>query len=136
MPLTTSSAGTILHSALLTASAVTGRYEVHPGILREKNCTQQSTWVKTALEDGSGTAVALKDGGGAAARGGGVGWRLKIAVAVLGSSGGKRTCNDGVGISLVKAEGLLYDVRVSIGEDGKRGCVRCKGRMPSAAMAR
>ena len=77
----------------------------------------------------------MKDGGGAAARGGGVGWRLKIAVAVLGSSGGKRTCNDGVGISLVKAEGLLYDVRVSIGEDGKRRHIQCKGRTLSA-MAR
>jgi hypothetical protein len=40
MPLMTSSAGAIIYSTLLTKSAVTGCYEVHPGILRGGNCTQ------------------------------------------------------------------------------------------------
>jgi hypothetical protein len=59
MPLTTSSADTIIYSMLLTKFAVTGRYLVHPSILRNEIITQQSTWMKMALEDGSGVAVAL-----------------------------------------------------------------------------
>ncbi len=60
-----------------------------------------------ALKDGSGVAVALEDGGGTAALGGGIGWRLKIAAAALGGGGVIRTCNDGVSVSIVKTEGLL-----------------------------
>ncbi len=55
--------------------------------------------------------MALDDGSGVAALGGGVGCQLKIAVMALGSGGGRRTCNDGVGIAIVinvvKAVGLL-----------------------------
>ncbi len=39
MSLTTSSADTIIYSKLQTKFAVTGRYEVHPGILRSKHTT-------------------------------------------------------------------------------------------------
>jgi hypothetical protein len=59
------------------------------------------------LEDGSSTAVALEDGGGVAMLGGGFGWRLKIAAATLGGGCGRKTCNNGVGISVIKARGLL-----------------------------
>jgi hypothetical protein len=84
MPLMTSSAGAIIYSALLTKSAVTGCYEAHPGVLRNKISTQQSSWMEMALEDGGGAAMALEDGGRAAALGGGVGWWLKIAAVALG----------------------------------------------------
>ena len=56
---TTSSAGTIIHSMRLTKFSVTGCYLVHPGVLRNKISTQQSTWMEMALEDGGGMAVAL-----------------------------------------------------------------------------
>ncbi len=67
MPLTTSSAGAIIYSMLLTESAVTGRYDVYPGVLRNKISTQQSAWMEMALEDGGGTAVGLEDSGNVAA---------------------------------------------------------------------
>ncbi len=73
------------------------------------------------MEDGSGAAVVLEDGSSAAALGGGIGWRLKIAAAALGGSSGRGTCNDGVGVSVVKAKGLLYNVSISVGKDGERG---------------
>jgi hypothetical protein len=38
---------------------------------------------------------------------GGIGRWFKIAVVVLGGSGGRRTCDDGVGFSIIKAKGLL-----------------------------
>jgi hypothetical protein len=61
MLLTTSTAGAIVHSALLTKFAVTGCYLlVHPRVLRDKINTQQSTWMEMALEDGGSTAVALR----------------------------------------------------------------------------
>jgi hypothetical protein len=108
MPLTASSAGAIIYSMLLTKFAVTGCYEVHPAILKIKISTQQSTWMEKALEVGGGAAVALEDGSGTVALGGGVRGRLKIAAAALGGGSGRRICNDGVGVSVVKAEGLLY----------------------------
>jgi hypothetical protein len=38
--------------------------------------------------------------------GGGIGWRLRIAAGVLGSGdGGRRTCNNGISVSTVKAKG-------------------------------
>ncbi len=43
------------------------------------------------LEDCGGAAVALEDGGGVAALGGGFGQRLKIAAALFGGSCGRRT---------------------------------------------
>jgi hypothetical protein len=104
--MTTSSAGAIIYSALLTKFAVTGHYEVDLGILRNKIRTQQSTWMEMAVEEGSGAVVALEDGGGVVSLGGGVGRQLKIAAA-LGSGSGRRTCNNGIGISVIKAEGLL-----------------------------
>ncbi len=88
-----------------------------------------------ALEYGGSAAVALENGGGVGALEDGVGWRLKIAVAALGGGGSRRTCNGGVGISVLEAKGLLYNVGVSIGEYGKRGHLPCKGSTP-AAMAR
>ncbi len=55
--------------------------------------------------------VVLEDGGSAAALGSGIGRQLKIAAAALGSRGGRRTCDDGVGIDvgidIVKAKSLL-----------------------------
>jgi hypothetical protein len=51
-----------------------------------------------ALEDGGGMVVAL---------GGGVGRRcwgtVEDAAAALGGTGGRRTCDKGIGISIVKA---------------------------------
>ncbi len=47
--------------------------------------------------------MVLEDGGGMAALGGGTGQRLKIAATALGSSGGRRTCKDGIGIRIIKA---------------------------------
>jgi hypothetical protein len=73
-----------------------------------------------ALEDGSSTAMALEDGGGAAASRGGIGRQLKIAVATFGSGCCRRTCNNGIGISVIKAEGFSHDVGISIGKDSKR----------------
>jgi hypothetical protein len=60
-----------------------------------------------ALENGGGATVALEDGGHAAALGVGVGRQFKIVGVALGGGGGRRTCNNGVGISIVKAKGLL-----------------------------
>jgi hypothetical protein len=105
MLLTTSSAGSFIHNALLTKFTVTGGYQVHPGALKKNASTQQSTWM--VLEDGGGKALALEDGGTAAGLGGGIGRRFKIAAAALGSGGGRRTCNNGVGISVIKAGGLF-----------------------------
>jgi hypothetical protein len=110
MLLTTSSAGAIVHSAPLTKFAVTGRYEVRPGVFKKKISTQQSTGNDIRRRQRR-CGVALKNGGGAAALGGGGGWRLKIAAAVLGGGGGRRTCDDGIGISVVEAEGLLLGRR-------------------------
>ena len=59
------------------------------------------------LEDGGSAAVALEDDGGTAALGGGFGWQLKIAEAALGGGCGRRTCNNGIGISIVEVKGLL-----------------------------
>ncbi len=80
------------------------------------------------MEDGGGVAVMLEDCGSAAALGGGIEQWFKIAVAASGSGGGRRTCDDGVGVSIVKAKGFYYNVGISIGKDGERGCVQCKGR--------
>jgi hypothetical protein len=54
------------------------------------------------------TAVVLEDGSGVTALRGGIGRQLKIAAVALDGGGGRRTCNDGIGISAVKAEGLLF----------------------------
>jgi hypothetical protein len=76
----------LLHSLLLTKFAVTGHYQVHPGISKKNISTLQSTWME--MEDGCSAAVALEDCGGAAALRGGVGRWFKIAAAALG--GGNR----------------------------------------------
>ncbi len=48
--------------------------------------------------------MALENGGDAAALGGGVGKRLKKSATALGSGGGgRRTCDDGIGVSIVEA---------------------------------
>jgi hypothetical protein len=59
------------------------------------------------LEDGSSAAVALEDGGSSVALGGGIGWWSKIVAAVLGGGGSKRTCTNGIGISITEAGGEL-----------------------------
>jgi hypothetical protein len=52
--------------------------------------------------------MALEDGGGGGmALGAGIGWQLMIAVAALGGGSGRRTCDYGVGVSIVEAKGLL-----------------------------
>jgi hypothetical protein len=62
--------------------------------------------LEMALEDGRGAVMALKNGGSLVALGGGVGRRMKIIVAALGSSGGRRTCHNGIGVIIIEAEGL------------------------------
>ncbi len=57
------------------------------------------------MEDGGGAAVVLEDCGGTAALGGDVGRWFKIAAVALGGGGGRKTCNNGVSISVVKAGG-------------------------------
>ncbi len=81
------------------------------------------------LEDGGGAALALEDDGGTAALEGGFGRRLKIAVVVLGGGCGRRTCNDGISISIIEAEGYCHDVGISIDKNDERGCIQCEGRM-------
>ncbi len=88
------------------------------------------------IEDGGNAVVALKDCSGTAALGGGIGRLFKIAVAALGRGGSRRTCNDGVGISTVKAEGLYFDIGIGVGKDGERGSVRCKGHTLAAMATR
>jgi hypothetical protein len=70
MSLTAMSAGAIIQSMPLTKFVVTGCYQVRPGVFKKYINTHQSTWM--ALDDGSGMAVVLEDGGGAAALGGGI----------------------------------------------------------------
>ncbi len=70
----------------------------------------------------------MEDCGGMAVLGGDIVRWFKVAVTVLGGSGSRTTCDNGVGTSVVEAEGLYYDVGVSIGKDGKKGCVQCEGR--------
>ncbi len=84
------------------------------------------------FEDGTSATVSLEDGGRGAALGGGFGQRLRIAVAALGGGCGRRTCNDGIGISVIEAEGYCHNIGISIGKDGERGCIRCKGPMLAA----
>ncbi len=78
---------------------------MHPGVFKKNISTQQSTWMM--LEDGGSAAVVLEVGGDAAALEGGIGQHFKIAAVALGGGGGRRTGNDGVSISIVKAKGLL-----------------------------
>ncbi len=104
MSLTTSSAGAIIISTQLTESAVTGCYKAHHGILRNKISSQQTTWIE--LEDCNSTMVVLEDGNGTATLGGSIWRRFNIAAVVLSGSS-RRTCGDSIGVSNVKAEGLL-----------------------------
>ncbi len=84
------------------------------------------------LEDGGSATVALEDGSSAAALVGGVRQRFRIMASVLGGGGGRRTCNDDIGISVVEAEGFLLE---HWHQHCKMGCVQCKGRTLTA-MAR
>jgi hypothetical protein len=115
MLLMTLSAGVIIHSLPLTKFAVTEHYQVCPGILKKNISTQKSTLMD--MEDCGGAAVVLVECSNAAALGSDVGRWFKIAVAGLGGSGGRRACNDGVGISVVKADGLYYNIGISVGKD-------------------
>ena len=77
---------------------------MHPGIFKKNISTQQST--RMTLEDGGSTILELEDGGDAAALAG-IGHWFIVAVVALGSSGGRRTCNDGIGISIIEVERFL-----------------------------
>jgi hypothetical protein len=72
--------------------------------LKENISTQQSTWIE-CWKMAAAVAVALENGGGTVALGGGFGQRLKIAAAAFSGGCGRRTCKDDIGISVVKAEG-------------------------------
>ncbi len=78
----------------------------------------------------------MEDGVSAPTLGGGFGLWLKIAAVALGSSCSRRTCNDGIGISIVKAEGYYHNVGVSVSKDGKRGHVQCEARTLAAKARR
>ncbi len=80
------------------------------------------------MGDGSSAAVGLEDCGGAALLGGGIGRWFKIAAAALGSGGSRRTCNNGLGVKVIKAEGFYYDVGVRVSKDSERGHVQYEGR--------
>jgi hypothetical protein len=71
------------------------------------------------LEDGGSAVVTLEDSGGTVALGGGFGQQLKIAAVALGSGCGRRRCNDGIAISIIKAKGYCHDVGVSVGKTGR-----------------
>jgi hypothetical protein len=73
----------------------------------ERTKSTQNIQLEMALENGGSAAVALEIGSGAAELGGGVGGWLRITAAALGGGGNRRTCNDGIGSSVVKDEGLL-----------------------------
>ncbi len=73
------------------------------------------------MEDGGGAVLALEDCGGVTALGGDIGRWFKIAAVAWGSGGGRQTWDDGIGISVVEAEGLYYGVGSSISKDGERG---------------
>jgi hypothetical protein len=134
MLLTTLSADAIVHSLRLTKFRVTGRYQVRPGILKKNISTQQSAWME--MEDGCGAVVALEGCRGVAVLGGDVGQWFKIAVAALGSGGRRRTGNYGIVISIIEAESLYYNVGISVGKDGTRGRIPCKGHMLAAMATR
>ncbi len=87
------------------------------------------------MEDVGSTAVALEFVGGTEVLAGGVGQQLKGAVAALGGGGGRRTCNNASASTLSKPRAYYYNIGISIGEDGKRRSIQCKGRT-LAAMAR
>jgi hypothetical protein len=108
-------------------------------LIFERTKTTHNNQLEMALEDGSGAAVALENCCVAAALGGGIGRQLKIAAAALGGGGNRRTCNDVIGISAVKAKGLLLPRRhqrqqggqermlpmqgADVGSNGKEICV-------------
>jgi hypothetical protein len=79
----------------LTKFAVTGRYQVHPGVSKEK---YQHTTINM---DGNCVGRWWQHGG----------IQLEIAAAALDGGGSRRICNDGigndVGINIVKVKGLL-----------------------------
>ncbi len=95
-----------MYSAPLTKFSVTGLYEVHPGILRNKMSTQQSSWMEMALEDGhEGSLERWWRRGGV----GRWGWAaVENCSGSISGGGGRRTCDNGIGISIVEAEGLLF----------------------------
>ncbi len=74
--------------------------------------------------------VALEDGGHAEALGGSIGWWFKIAAAALGGSGAATAEEHATMASAsasLKPRASYHDIGVSIGKDGKRGCVQCEG---------
>jgi hypothetical protein len=58
---TTSSAGTIIHSMLLTKFSVTWRYQLSPRVSMNKISSQQSTWMEM-MESASTTASTKEKG--------------------------------------------------------------------------
>ena len=76
--------------------------------------------------------MALEDGGSAVALRSDIGRGLTIAAVALGSGGGRRTWDNGVGvdfgINVVKANCILLQCWISVDKDGKRGHIQCEGR--------
>jgi hypothetical protein len=75
----------------------------------------------------------LKDGGGAAALGAGIGHRLKIAWWHWTAGAAEEHATMALALMLVsmssKPRAYFYSAGVSVGENGKRGRVRWEGRM-------
>jgi hypothetical protein len=88
--------------------------------------------MEMVLEDGGRAMVALEDGDNAVALGGGIGQRLKIVMVVLDGSGSRRAS----GVSIIEAKGLLLQCPRQRWQDGKRVCIRCKGRTLAAVARR
>jgi hypothetical protein len=61
----------------------------------ERTKSTHNNQLEMALEDGGGAVVALENGG------------CTTGDAALGSGSNRRTCKDGIGVSVTKAEGLL-----------------------------
>jgi hypothetical protein len=116
MLLTTLSAGVIVHSAPLTKYTVTGCYQLQPGIFKKNISTQQSTWM--ALNDGSGAAVALEDGGGAVALGGGIDGGLRLRWRHWAVVAAEEHATMGLASALLKPRGNYYGVGVPGGKGG------------------
>ncbi len=87
-----------------------------------------------ALEDGDGAEVALEDGSSVVALGADVGRWLKIAVMALGGGDGRKHAMMAFASESEssKPRAYYYNIGISVGKDGERGCVQCKGHTLAA----
>ncbi len=102
----TISAGIVVHSTPLTKFSVTGRYQVPLGVLRQHTTINMDENIVGRWRR-RGSVVGKWWWHGGIGR-----WRwaaIEDAAVALGGSGGgsRRTCNIGIGISIVEAKGLL-----------------------------